>query len=213
MKAHFTLSTQHLVAVDSPDHLYPVGTIKDNSTNHTLIQRFKGLDINSVLDIGCAGGAFVEDLLEAGIEAVGVEGSDISQKMGRASWPRIPNNLFLADATKPFVIKVENDLFTFDVVTAWEFFEHVAEDDLSQVMYNIRRHTHSGSQLICSISNFPSPAPNKPEIDLHQTREELGFWLELFEEFEFFRDEPYERYYEGNWVRYGTFNLVLRRFT
>lgn len=204
----FTIKTNHPVALESYDHLYPFGTIRDNHSSLRLVEKFVELNIKSVIDIGCAGGAFVEDLLNTGINAVGIEGSDISQKNARASWKSIPNNLFTADATRPFQILFNNTPFKADVITAWEFFEHILEEDLSNVLTNISNHSTIETQLLCSISNFPSL---HEEVDLHRTKEELPFWLSLFNKFGFHEDENLRNRYERNYVRYGTHNLILTK--
>lgn len=204
----FQVYTDFPVAIDSYDHLYPLGTLKDNNSNSELVKKLKELEIKTLLDIGCAGGAFVEELLNSGIKAIGLEGSDISLKMKRASWTTIPKNLFTVDVTKPFIIKWDDSPVTFDVVTCWEFFEHIEEKDLPQVLENICQHTTIGSQLLCSIASFPSPHKG---VDLHRTKKDIGFWIALLADSGFYKDDALERYYEGNYVRYGSFNLILRR--
>ena len=64
-----TLKTNHPIAYDSPDHVFPWGTMRDNSTNSGFIdetldywkQRGKGT-IN-FLDLGCSGGQLVIDYI------------------------------------------------------------------------------------------------------------------------------------------------------
>lgn len=206
--SNFRVYTEFPVAVDSFDHIHPFGTLKDNNTNLALVEKFKESGVKSVLDIGCAGGLFVEDLLAAGINAIGLEGSDISKKTKRACWNTIPENLFTADVTKPFYITYDYKTAKFDVVTCWEFFEHIEEQDLHSVMLNILYHTEPQSQLICSIASFPSPHMG---VDLHRTQKDKSFWLEFFENYGFVKDKSAEAFYEGNYVRYGSFNLVMRR--
>ena len=201
-----TLETNYPVALESYDHIYPLGTMKDNHSNLELIRKFKNLNVKSLLDIGCAGGAFVEDCIKNGIEAVGIEGSDYSLKAKRASWATIPNNLFTADATKPFVLRKDGQRIRFDIITCWEFLEHIEKADLSYVMDNINAHSNSRTQLICSISNFDSPHQG---VDLHRTKEPSQFWLSLFRNHGWRRRPNFEVFYEGNWVRYGTYNFVL----
>jgi hypothetical protein len=57
------------------------------------------------MDLGCSGGGLVFDFLLRGHTAVGIEGSDFSQKSQRAEW-RLLNqcNLLTADITKPFQV-------------------------------------------------------------------------------------------------------------
>ena len=65
------------VALDSPDHLTPWGTARDNSKNirfnHKLLRLFNHLSRPlQVLDLGCSGGGFVRSLLDVGQFAVGI---------------------------------------------------------------------------------------------------------------------------------------------
>src|SRR5690242_3276938 len=99
------------VAYESPDHLMPTGTRRDNSRqsrfNQKLYQLFGEYTPLWVLDMGCSGGGFVKDCLDAGSVAVGLEGSDYSKKMRRAEWRTIPEYLFTADITARFEITGE----------------------------------------------------------------------------------------------------------
>ena len=98
--------TDHPVAYDSPDHTTPRGTINDNSFNRVFNDKLVavcGNDIR-VLDLGCSGGGFVKSLVDQGVDAYGIEGSDISRRTKRAEWATIPERLFTADITKPFTL-------------------------------------------------------------------------------------------------------------
>ncbi len=124
----FELKTDHPVAVDSMDHIHACG--QSNSRCTVFIEKiqawFKPSNA-SVLDLGCAGGGMVHDLLDMGFQAVGLEGSDYSLKHRRHEWPLISGNLFTCDVTKPFSLLWNGDLYLFDVITAWEFWEHIKE--------------------------------------------------------------------------------------
>jgi len=80
-----TLEAAKQVADDSPDHICPVGAIRDNFTSQGLIAEVKdGFDDEqiSMLDLGCAGGQFVVDFIKEGeyvtITNVGAYGSTLS---------------------------------------------------------------------------------------------------------------------------------------
>ena len=66
------------VAIDSPDHIFPVGTKSDNSTNRKYIKEveeyFNG-EKKNLLDIGCAGGQLAVDFAHDGHFSLGIEGS------------------------------------------------------------------------------------------------------------------------------------------
>jgi len=62
-----TLEATKQVADDSPDHICPVGAVRDNFTSQGLIDEVKdGFDDEqiSVLDLGCAGAQFVVDFMK-----------------------------------------------------------------------------------------------------------------------------------------------------
>lgn len=66
------------IAEDSLDHLYPLGTLQDSSTNPRFNAKLYSLfQIRplKILGIGCAGGGFVEECLRDGRIGVGLEGS------------------------------------------------------------------------------------------------------------------------------------------
>ncbi len=129
----FILYTNRPVAVDSPDHLFPYGVKQDNSRNplfNKKLYALLGRKPLHILDFGCAGGGFVKDCLDDGHIAIGLEGSDYCKRTGRAEWSTIPDHLFTCDITAPFFLKAVNDLgeetdVKFDVITAWEFMEHI----------------------------------------------------------------------------------------
>ncbi len=61
--------TDYPVALDSPDHLYPHGTVRDNSYSRAFNDKLGGLVEwpISVLDLGCSGGAMVHSMLQEGM--------------------------------------------------------------------------------------------------------------------------------------------------
>lgn len=218
----FRIETNFPVAYESLDHTHPFGTIRDNHSNSIFIDKLivlmkagkivsalKEIDNKfpfNLLDIGCSGGGFVKEIYSRNVNAIGVEGSDISLKSKRAEWATIPERLFTCDATKPFTIYQDEEKMDFNVVTAWEFFEHIEKEDLPGVMNNINSFTNKGALLICSVSNFPSPHDG---VELHRTREDKEWWLDFFKQHKYERDVNVEYYFDNQWVRWGTYNFVL----
>jgi SAM-dependent methyltransferase len=149
--------TDFPVAYDSPDHIYPWGTARDNTTDIGFIEEiesfFSGRKIK-VLDIGCSGGQLVIDFLKRGHDSIGIEGSDYSVKTNRANWPEYYNkNLFTCDATKKYeIVDQDNNTVKFDLITAWEVIEHIKEDDLELFFGNIIKHMKSDSIFCASIA-------------------------------------------------------------
>jgi 2-polyprenyl-3-methyl-5-hydroxy-6-metoxy-1,4-benzoquinol methylase len=173
--------TAHPVAVDSPDHLVAHGTAQDNSRNHRFNEKLYAFLPQPrplrILDIGCAGGGFVKDCIDDGHIAIGLEGSDYSLKNKRAEWTTIPANLFTCDVTHFFHILEDNKPMRFDVVTAWEFLEHIREDDLPLVLHHIRHHMAKGGVFIGSVSMIPYAING---VQLHQTVREKSWWDKVF---------------------------------
>src|SRR5262249_11834816 len=86
----FSLQTEHPIATASSDHQWPRGTASDNSQNRRfnlkLYHHFGYRPDLRILDLGCAGGAFVQSVLEDGYTAIGIEGSDFSRKLRSGAW-------------------------------------------------------------------------------------------------------------------------------
>ena len=217
------VSAQRPVAINSLDHIYPHGTRRDNSRNprfneklYWLLQAAKN-DL-AILDLGCSGGGFVRECLNDGCLAVGLEGSDFSQKRHRAEWAVIPQYLFVCDVTAPFQItaraggRTSFEQLTFDVVTSWELLEHIAESDLSALAENVRRHLKPGGLWIVSVS----PHSDKPgHVELHQTVRPREWWIEKLGQLGFQHLDGFLQFFNSQFVRgpkFGapeSFNLVL----
>jgi SAM-dependent methyltransferase len=219
-----TIETRKPVAYDSPDHLYPCGTAQNNTTHPRFngkLLRYIPPDKLRLLDIGCAGGGLVKSILDAGGFAVGVEGSDYSQKIGRAEWGTIPDHLFTADATEPFALfeeapDGERRPLLFNVITAWEFFEHIAEPQIAGVVENIRRHLAPCGIVLASIATFPVVIDG---FTLHQTVHEKPWWVAEFARLGMDLCPEVERYFHYDWLRgspdrfpeYWSFSIALIR--
>ncbi len=183
-----SIHTSRPIATDSPDHIQPFGTARDNSVhpgfNRKLYELIPAIEVR-LLDLGCAGGGLVRSILDDGGFAIGIDGSDYSRVRNRAEWPKIPGNLFTADLTAPFrIVEVNGDLDSvshpkFNVVTAWEFFEHIAEDRLWHVFNNIRQHIHNCSYVLGSISEIHDIHNG---LDMHQTVRPMAWWGAKFKE-------------------------------
>jgi SAM-dependent methyltransferase len=210
MDIHFGIDTEYPVAMHSNDHMHPRGAANDNSVNyrfnHKLLEVIKQHPI-SVLDLGCAGGGMVKSFLGMGHIAVGIEGSNYCKLLMKFEWATIPKNLFTADATKKFTVHPgDHHAYLFDVITGWEFFEHIEENDLGEVINNIHRHLKPGGLLICSITDKPST--NKG-FSLHRTLRPYAWWSEFFQNNKFVHQEKLEKLFIGSWVRSVRFNFIF----
>ena len=182
-RASVTLKTEFPVAFESPDHLVPWGTANDNSSNKKfvlfmdgLISRQVGAGEKRFLDVGCSGGQLVKDFLDLGWTAVGLEGSDFSQKFKRANWPRLGGkNLFTCDVTKPFDLRLDGQPAQFHLITAWEVLEHIPPNDLESLFRTISSLLAPGGYFVASTSVAPDVHDG---IDLHQTKMTNAQWNE-----------------------------------
>lgn len=215
------IETQKPVAFDSPDHIQPWGTARDDSTNPAFNRKlfwWLPTEAISVLDIGCSGGGFVKSILDEGGFAIGVEGSDYSLKRRRAQWATIPDNLFTCDATEKFEIfrlksRTEKVHLKFNVITAWEFIEHISEENLPSVFANIDNHLAEHGVVIMSVS------PNEEIIDgvkLHLCVHDRSWWYRKFEELGFQNHERAVSFFGNDFVRWeenapGSFHVILTR--
>src|SRR5512139_308514 len=133
----YSVKTEHPIALDSPDHLHPMGTKMDNHFNLEFNKHVMKIIPErplSVLDLGCAGGAMVKSFIDMGQVAIGIEGSDYCQVHQLHEWSVIPGNLFTADARQPFQVKDGRKNMQFDLITHWEFFEHINPEGLDGVV-------------------------------------------------------------------------------
>jgi SAM-dependent methyltransferase len=195
------------VAYQSPDHLIPFGTKRDNSRhrrfNKKLYELF-GIDHPAlwVLDLGCSGGGFVKDCLDDGCMAVGIEGSDFSKKLRRAEWRTIPDYLFTADITAPFEVSGEfpagEKPIQFDVITTWEVMEHIHERDLAAVVENIKKHLKPGGLWIMSIALCDDFHEG---VNLHQTVKPKTWWVQKLEGLGVLCVDEYVHYFNTQFLR------------
>lgn len=212
----FKVITNHIVAIESPDHISTLGPeptggpSMDNSRNRNFNTRlYQLVGKPSVLDLGCSGGGFVKDCVDDGLLAVGLEGSDYSAIRQRAEWATIPQNLFTCDCTKSFQIIYNDEPFVFNIVTAWEFAEHIAEKDWPILCENVRKHLKKDGLWIMSISERLSD-PNGPQF--HQTVHPKDWWLEMFKKEGFENQPELINHFNGHYVRGDdmSFHVVLK---
>ena len=150
------LTTEHSVAYDSLDHIHPLGTIIDNTRHYGFYKKCRklyGEDL-SFLDLGCSGGGLVFEFALNGHVAIGLEGSDTSKILARVNWRTLPNNLFCCDITKDFELIdcTKRVISCFDIISCWEVFEHIPEDDLETIFLNVKKHSADGGIFIGSIA-------------------------------------------------------------
>jgi SAM-dependent methyltransferase len=217
-----TVEAEREIAFESPDHLTPWGTRRDNSVNQRFNDKLYKLypvgRFLKVLDLGCSGGGFIRNCIDDGCFAIGLEGSDYSKRHRRAEWRTIPEYLFTCDMTRPFEISLEtggkSERVQFDAVTSWEVMEHIAEPDIARVAENVTRHLAPGGLWIMSVSPREDVING---VNLHQTVKPREWWVEKLSQLGFENQAPLVQYFNTQWVRgpkYGysnSFHLVLAR--
>lgn len=197
----YEVQTRYPVATQSVDHLHPRGTKNDNSTNAEFNHRLFALyprGLPSVLDLGCSGGGFVQSILEMGGEAVGIEGSDYSKRVGRAAWAAIPANLFTADIGRPFLVFANDVIASFDVVTMWEVLEHLSVEELETLIVNVHAHTTHGACFIVSVNTSQDHFEG---FDYHATVRDSDWWEEFFVARGFAHRHDLCEHFAPHWVR------------
>ena len=201
--AQTVVKTDYKIAYDSPDYIVPWGTKNDNSKYYEFnskLYQLLGLNKIKLLDIGCAGGGFVQSIIEDGSFAIGLEGSDYSKLINRAAWRIIPNNLFTCDVTKPFsVYDSTNNQIQFDAITAWELMEHIKEEDIPVLLENIKKHLNDNGMFICSVSTVDD-YDSASGIHWHQTVKPKEWWLNVLYENGFIEIKQ-EIIKKGDWLR------------
>lgn len=169
--------TEFPVALETKDTTDPRGAQNDNSKNDNYIDQLINKHHGHVayMDLGCAGGGFIAQMLERGQFAVGLEGCDHNKKENKHEWNNIPDNLFTCDITKPFYVRWEhnNVPIKFDVISAFDVLEHIKEEDLTQLLNNIKLHLQDGGHFVCSIATFEDEG-------YHVTLKPEDWWDELF---------------------------------
>ncbi len=169
------------VANDSPDHYAPRGTMNDNTRHLRFVRRCERYfpEVRH-LDVGCAGGGLVWDFAIRGHLSVGIEGSDFSLQNCRAEWRTIPDRLFTADITQPFELHDrEGRRVSFNVITAWELFEHIPTDLVGPTIQNIAANLTADGMIVCSVATFVDK-DESTGIVYHQTVKERAWWVDAF---------------------------------
>tara|TARA_R110000824_G_scaffold146823_2_gene315953 strand:+ start:752 stop:1420 length:669 start_codon:yes stop_codon:yes gene_type:complete len=157
----FKVETEFPIAFDSPDHIYPWGTKRDNHSDTRFIlqsiefiKKIKNKEDIKVMDLGCSGGGLIKEWLSYTDYAIGLEGSDYSIKHQRAEWPELHNkNLFTCDISRPFKISKDDIPYKCDIITAWEVIEHMNPTRLDLFFDNIWNHLEDGGIFLGSGSD------------------------------------------------------------
>lgn len=101
-----------------------------------------------ILDVGCAGGAFVKAATDAGFSAVGIEPSSWMCEFGRTEYGIDIRPGILEDFTFPE--------HSFDIITLWDVLEHVYTP--VEVLRECHRILKPGGLLVVNYPDYASAA-------------------------------------------------------
>jgi predicted TPR repeat methyltransferase len=200
------LITDFPIAYESYDYIEPKGTMHDNTHCTAFVTRVEELSDGRKIkfaDLGCSGGGLVKDFIDAGHDAIGIEGSDYSLRNKRAEWATIPDHLTTADITKPFFIVSDGATGQCDIITAWDVVEHIGENDLGVLIANIRNNLKTGGLFVASVATFA----DHPH---HVTLKEKDWWINLFKKYKMI-DAGDGYFGVQHMVRESSFYLVLKK--
>jgi SAM-dependent methyltransferase len=199
-QSNIELITDYPIAIDSPDHLYPWGTMHDNSTSADFIsdvERHFGDKKITFLDLGCSGGQLAVDFFLRGHCAIGLEGSDWSIKHNRPNWVDYHNSiLFTCDVSRQFSIYKDGTPAKIDCITAWEVTEHIHPDLIDSYFLNIYNHLSDDGVFIGSVAMFLDDV--RGGLQVHQSIFSESEWRDKFDKY-FTFIEPIT----SNWVRWS----------
>ncbi len=155
-----------------------------------------------VLDVGCGVGNLVKSFLDAGV--ADANGLDISKAAVEMS--HVTEKLAVCDVTRerfPF------DDDTFDLVTSFEFVEHIPDEGVRHVYQEIARVLKRGGHY---FQQTPVPGSAAAKIDpTHVNVKNRRGWLKLAREYGFLPDEKGFYAMEHRFPK-GTFGQKAPRF-
>lgn len=146
------IKTDYPICFESLDYTQPVGAVNDDNCNPLYAEEIESLFGKKVsyLELGCAGASFIDHLVSKGHDAYGIDGTDHPIKVQRSAWLKYHNTrLFTCDLSKPFEII---DAPKFDVISAWEFMEHIPTESLTFIMAKIYNILDENGIVIFGIS-------------------------------------------------------------
>lgn len=173
----------------------------DESSRHTALRVSAFLQPHlspvSVLDVGCARGAWLQAWQQAGVtEIQGIDGDYVDR-----SRLAIPQGAFLsADLSRGFDLGR-----TFDLVQSLEVAEHLAPERAAQFVETLTRHSR-GLVLF-------SAAPPGQGGEHHVNERPYGYWRELFRQQDYAVFDPVRPHLAADervsfWYRYNVLLYV-----
>ena len=75
---------------------------------------------------------------------------------------------------------LNDEIYKFDIITAWEVLEHIKQEDLGQLFKNIYNHLSDNGRFIASIANWDDIDP-VTGVNWHVTKHDYEWWRDKFE--------------------------------
>ena len=192
--------TNFVFAEESPDFLEPIGTIYDDTTNQKYIESIEDYFFEkeggvrrrlTTVELGCAGGRIVKDMVERGHDSYGLEGTPFPLFSARPAWLEYYNTrIFNCDLSKPFkLLEDDGSIKTFDVISHWEFLEHLHPSCLDYFHARLWTHLKPEGSIFCGVSPW-GPTLNRDKIDndsplkthaMNNKHHQSCFWREEWE--------------------------------
>ena len=142
-----------------------------------IIKHFNLSKGQKVLDVGCAKGFLVKDLLDLGIDAIG---TDISNYAIENSLPEIKNRLFLQSADN-----LEFPDNEFDAVISINTIHNLDRDDCKKSILEMMRVVKNKKNIFIQVDSYENEKQKKIFESWVLTAKFYGYpneWLELFKE-------------------------------
>lgn len=175
----FTVDTAFRFATDSPDYIQPLGAAHDDTHCPGFVRYCIDKYGSELLfmDLGCAGGGIVADMLDAEVQAIGIDGSQ--GQLQAQSWNRFPGHFLHADVSYPFQVRLGNQPAMFDVISAWEVPEHIHPARVPQFLRNVKKHLMPLGIFVGTISTVPC---DHQGYSYHQSVHPADWWARTFAE-------------------------------
>ena len=120
-------------------------SIKKVNLRHKYKIATKGLEVGTLLDIGCGVGDFIHTAENKGWQCTGVEPSEDAKEIARK---RIKATIYNSEQLEQLPDK------SFDLITMWHVLEHV--DDLKWQIEQLQRLVKPNGRIVIAVPNYKS---------------------------------------------------------
>lgn len=128
----------------------------------------------SVLELGCGSGElskYIRDL-DGDILNVTIDANNETLQS-----PYYHQNHFIGRTDKVLdFVDADNNKITFDLIIAFEHFEHISENTVDTFMQNIRNHSTIGTKLLFTANKDPYPIESHKHI--HCNPKPKSYWID-----------------------------------